>query len=318
MKVLIAGATGLIGRAVAQVLLSKGIPVNYLTTSKEKVVSQAHFKGYYWNPAQGEIDLDCFQGVQAMVNLAGSPIAKRWTPGKRREILQSRIDALETLHRGLDRYGSSQVECLVSASAIGIYPDSLGCLHQEDPPVEPDGFLGEVVHQWEKAADRFASFGIEVSKVRIGLVLARQGGALPKMARPIRNFMGAPMGSGQQWQSWIHITDLAQMIVFLLENNLGGVYNGVAPNPVTNAKMTKELARMLERPLWLPRIPGSALRLLLGKMSQLLLDSQRVSSKKIADRGFNFQYPNICAALEALYRPEDQKGTVDSHYTGIA
>src|SRR5690606_32780830 len=111
-------------------------------------------------------------------------------------------------------------------------------------------------------------------------------------------------GSGRQWQSWIHITDLAQMFVFLVENNLAGVYNAVAPNPVTNAKMTKELARVLDRPLWLPKIPEFVLRLFLGRMSQLMLESQRVGSKKIAQQGFGFQFPNICRALENLYEAE--------------
>ena len=298
----------MVGRAVTKVLHAKDIPVNYLTTSREKLVSTEEFQGFFWDPAQGQIDLDCFKEVQAIINLAGSPIANRWTPVRRQKILQSRVDALECLAKGLEQLGTSQVECLVSASAIGIYPDSPSKFYEEDEPVTAQGFLGEVVRKWEAAADRFIPLGIDVSKLRIGLVLSMNGGALPKMAFPVRNLLGAPLGNGQQWQSWIHIEDLAQTFVFMVENNLRGAYNGVAPNPVTNYKLTKELARVLDRPLWLPKVPGIAIKGLLGSMSQLLLDSQRVSSKKITEQGFVFQYPNICAALEQLYGMDRENG----------
>ena len=294
----------MIGPAITKVLNSKGIPVNYLTTSREKLLSTEGFQGFYWNPSQGEIDLDCFREVQAIINLAGSSIAKRWTPMQRKRILRSRTDSLETLRKGLQQVGASQVECLVSASAIGIYPDSPATFYEEDEKEVSEGFLGEVVQKWEAAADGFAPLGVAVSKLRIGMVLSRQGGALPKMAFSTKNFMGAPFGKGEQWQSWIHLGDLAHMFVFLVENNLEGVYNAVAPNPVTNSKMTKELARVLQRPLWLPRVPKFVLRVFLGQMSQLLLDSQRVGSKKIENQGFGFQYPNICRALENLYQAE--------------
>lgn len=304
MRVLITGATGMVGSAITKVLHANGIPVNYLTTSRDKLVSTEDSQGYYWNPSQGEIDLECFRGVQAIINLAGSSIAKPWTPRNRRRILRSRIDALETLKKGLQRWGDNQVECLVSASAIGIYPDSPSTFYEEGEEGISNGFLGEVVRQWEAAADGFETMGITVAKLRIGMVLSRQGGALPIMALMIKNFLGSPLGNGRQWQSWIHIEDLAQMFVFLVENNLSGVYNAVAPNPVTNAKMTKELARVLDRPLWLPKTPKFLLKLILGPMSQLLLDSQRVGSKKIERAGFGFQYPNSCRALENLYLAE--------------
>ncbi len=302
------GATGLVGRAVTEVLHAKGIPVNYLTTSRDKLVSKEGIQGFLWNPAKGEINLDCFKEVQAIINLAGSPIAKRWTPLRRKKILRSRVEALECLANGLERLGTSQVECLVSASAIGIYPDSPSSFYEEDEPGTARDFLGEVVRQWEAAADRFTPLGIDVSKLRTGLVLSMEGGALPRMAFPIRNLIGAPFGNGEQWQSWIHIGDLAQMFVFMVENNLRGVYNGVAPNPVTNNKMTKELARVLDRPLWLPKVPGFVLRIILGSMAQLVLDSQRVSCKKITEEGFSFQFPNICSALEHLHAPGRENG----------
>lgn len=307
MKVLVTGATGLVGQAIVKVLGQKGIPVNYLTTSKVKITSTEDFQGFYWNPAKGEIDLDCFENVQAIINLAGASIAKRWTPNYRKKILSSRIDSLRTLRKGLEQSGNREVECLISASAIGIYPDSFSEYYDEDQRKMDDGFLGGVVQKWEAEADTFEKLKIGVAKIRIGLVLSNNGGALPKMAQPVKKFVGAPLGSGEQWQSWIHIEDLAHMFVFAVENNLKGVYNGVAPNPVTNTKMIKELAKIMDMPLWLPNVPAFFLKAILGKMSTLVLASQRVSSKKIEEEGFSFQYVNICQALKSLCDHHDEE-----------
>ncbi|MBO0341721.1 MAG: TIGR01777 family oxidoreductase [Allomuricauda sp.] len=308
MKVLITGATGLVGQAIVEVLHQRSIPVNYLSTSKEKITSTEDFQGFYWNPSKGEIDLECFKDVQAIINLAGTDIAKRWTPEHRKKVLSSRVDSLRTLKKGLERSNNGEVECLVSASAIGIYPSSICDYYEEDTDKVDNGFLGEVVTKWETEAETFKDLGVDVAKIRIGLVLSKDGGALPKMALPVKNFVGAPIGSGDQWQSWIHIEDLAQMFAFAVENNLQGTYNGVAPNPVTNTKLTKELARILDRPLWMPNVPAFILKVILGKMSTLLLASQRVSSKKIEDEGFSFQYVNVCQALKALYTPQREEG----------
>lgn len=296
----------MVGQAITKVLHQKGIPVNYLTTSKDKVSSTEDFQGFYWNPSKGEIDLECFENVQAIINLAGTSIAKRWTPKQKKKVLSSRINSLRTLKKGLEQSNNKEVECMVSASAIGIYPDSISDYYDEGTSKVDEGFLGEVVQKWEAEAETFETIGVDVAKIRIGLVLSTEGGALPKMARPVKNFVGAPIGSGEQWQSWIHIKDLAHMFAFAVENNLRGTYNGVAPNPVTNTKLTKELAKILERPLWLPNVPAFFLKLVLGKMATLLLASQRVSSKKIEEEGFSFQYVNICQALKKLYTPQEK------------
>ncbi|MFD2101190.1 TIGR01777 family oxidoreductase [Flagellimonas iocasae] len=307
MKVLITGATGLVGQAIVKVLHDQGIAVNYLTTSKDKISNSETYQGYYWNPNKGEIDLDCFKNVGAVINLAGASIAKRWTPLRKKKIRSSRINSLRTLYRGMEQVDISLMDSFVSASAIGIYPDSLSKFYEENEKEVDDSFVGEVAQKWEAEVDSFKKFDINVSKVRIGIVLSSEGGALPQMAAPIKNFIGAPLGSGDQWQSWIHIEDLAQLFVFIIENNLKGTYNGVAPNPVTNAKMTKELARAMDRPLWMPNVPKFALKLLLGEMAYLTFSSQRVSSKKIENEGFGFQYPNICVALQQLYAEKSEK-----------
>ena len=163
-----------------------------------------------------------------------------------------------------------------------------------------DSFLGQVVQKWEEAVDDFSELNINVCKIRIGLVLSENGGALPEIVRPIRFGAGAAFGSGKQWQSWIHINDLAQIFIFALKENLSGVYNAVAPNPVTNSELTKASAKVLKRPLLLPNIPKLPMKLVLGEMHMLLFESQRVSSCKIIEKGFDFKFVNIETALQDL------------------
>ncbi|MEL6916173.1 MAG: TIGR01777 family oxidoreductase [Bacteroidota bacterium] len=301
MKVLITGATGLVGSTIVALCLRENIEVNYLSTSKRKLVSEKNYKGFYWNPKTDEIDMDCFSGVTAIINLAGASISKRWTTTYKEEIVSSRINSLKTLHKALKEIDHSEINSFVSASAIGLYPNSLSNFYKEDEHRIDQSFLGEVTKAWEEEIDTFDTFNFNIVKIRIGLVLSTKGGALPEMAKPINNFVGAAFGSGNQWQSWIHADDLARMFLFVLQNDLQGVFNGVGPNPVTNSKLTKEIAQVLNKPLFLPNIPRFVMRTLLGEMSYLLFTSQRVSSKKIEEKGFVFDYRNICKSLENLY-----------------
>ncbi len=234
-----------------------------------------------------------------IVNLAGSPIVKPWTARRKKEIISSRVNSLNCLLQGLKSVETHQVRYLVSASAIGYYPSSYTEFFNEGASAGT-GFLAETVKQWEQAASAFQGQGISCGLLRIGLVLARESGALPALTTPIRWGLGAPLGSGQQWQSWIHLEDLVSLFRFALEHRLEGVYNAVAPNPVTNRKLTVEVAQILDRPLWLPCVPSWALQLLLGERSRLLLDSQRVSAEKVQMEGFAFAYPNLRPALEDL------------------
>ncbi|WP_430906409.1 TIGR01777 family oxidoreductase [Maribacter sp. 2-571] len=314
MKVLITGATGLVGGELLKLCKQQNITVHYLTTRKEKLENEALYRGFYWNPATSEIDANCFEGVTAVINLAGASISKRWTAEYKKTIRESRINTLQTLHRAMSEIDVSEITSFVSASAIGIYPTSLTEYYDEDFPGVDDSFLGEVVADWEKAVDAFSGFDFPVAKVRIGLVMSDKGGALPEMAKPVKYYAGAAFGSGNQWQSWIHIRDLARLFMYVVENGLSGVYNGVGPNPVTNTKLVKEIAKVLEKPLLLPNIPEFAMKTLLGEMSYILFASQRVSSKKIEEEGFVYHHQNICKTLEHLYLSSGEQDTDDVLY----
>ncbi len=302
MKVLITGATGLIGKEIVKRCHEQDISVHYLTTSKEKIKTKDNYKGFYWDPNKNIIDSNCFEDVDAIINLAGAVIAKRWTESYKKTILESRVQSLQCLKNALSKIENHHVKQILSASAIGFYPDSLTKYYDESCSKQSPTFLGEVVSAWEKAVDEFTELGLLVSKVRIGLVLDDSEGALPQMAKPIKFGLGSAFGSGEQWQSWIHVYDLSRIFVHIIQNELEGVYNGVSPNPVTNTELTKAIAKTLNKPLFLPNIPKFLMKLVLGKMYILLFESQRVSSKKIEDSGFDFTYSNVQPALEAILK----------------
>jgi hypothetical protein len=305
MKVLITGATGLVGSELVSQCHEKGYAVNYLTTSKDKIVSESNYQGYFWNPDKQEIDEKCLNNVSIIINLAGASISERWTEDYKKIILSSRINSLELLKHTLQK-SKHTVSSLISASAIGVYPDSLSNYYTEDNSDIDDSFLGEVVESWENKVDEFEALGLKVAKVRIGLVMSNDGGALPEMTKPVKYYVGAAFGSGDQWQSWIHISDLAGIFLHIANFELEGIFNGVAPNPITNNKLIKEIAKTLRKPLLLPNIPKFVMHTILGDMAYILFASQRVSSKKIEEEGYIFQYSNICQALAAIYDKEEQ------------
>jgi len=300
MKLLITGATGLVGQALTKMLLDRGDSVNYLTTSQSKIKDKENYKGFLWNTRTKEIDQSCFEGVSAIINLAGASVAEPWTKEHKKAILDSRLDSLNLLKKTLSEI-DHDIKHLATASAIGVYPSSPTKLYDEDEKNLSNEFLGDVVQQWEAAADQFEDLNIGVAKLRIGVVLAENGGALEKMAKPIRNYVGAPLGNGQQWQSWIHINDLARLFCYIIDDEISGVYNAVAPNPVKNKELTKAIAHELNKPLFLPPVPKFVIKSILGEMAKIVLGSQLVSADKIQHEGFVFEHANLEKALEDIY-----------------
>ncbi len=299
MKILVTGATGLIGKEIVKQCLQNNIEVNYLTTSQKKIENTPNYRGFFWNPKLGEIDSSCINGVEAIIHLAGASISNRWTPSYKEEIIESRILSASLLFNTLHK-NSHTIKQFISSSGVNIYPESLNKVYTEDSREVENSFLGDVVVNWEEVADKFTIENIKVAKIRTGMVLDAEEGALPKLMQPIKLGVGSPLGSGKQWQSWIHIKDIAAIYLFVLKNQLNGIFNAVAPNPVTNKEMTQAVAKKLDKPLWMPNVPAVALNTMLGEMATLVLHGQKISSKKLENAGFVFKYPTIEAALEEL------------------
>jgi len=300
MKILITGATGLIGSELVKLLVAKNHTVHYLTTSKEKNKYDSNYVGFYWNPQLGKIDENCIYGVDVIIHLAGANIAKRWTDSYKQEIIESRTLSSELLFN-LVKKTPNHIKQIISASGTAIYPESFSKVYSEITVDSEDSFLSNVVKKWEESVNVFQVLGIKVCKLRTGIVLSNVAGALPEMVKPIKLGFGAAMGSGKQIQSWIHITDLVAMYYFAIENQLEGVYNAVSPNPVSNLELTKTIAKTLKKPLWLPNIPEFVMKFILGEMSYLLFSSKNLSAQKISTAGFQFQFPKIEKAISNLY-----------------
>jgi uncharacterized protein (TIGR01777 family) len=299
MKILITGATGLIGRELVEQCNNDGISIHYFTTRKTKIENRSNYTGFYWNPLANEIDRAAFEGVSAIINLAGANIGKRWTKSYKTEILQSRTLPAKLIFKTLKEIDHS-ISHFISASGISLYPRSETNLYVEESNEVDDTFLAEVVEAWEASANQFVSLGMDVSIVRTGMVLAKDGGVFEKLAQIVKLGLGAALGTGNQWQSWVHLTDAARIYLHILTNELEGVYNAVAPNPVTNRKLNKQIAANLGSPLWLPNVPPFVLKLMLGEMAILALEGQLVSSRKLELSGYVFKYPNIELACSDL------------------
>ncbi len=298
-NILITGASGLVGSQLTELLLQKGYHVSHVGRTKRT----GRVPSYVWNVDKGTIDMDAFQGVDTIIHLAGAGVAdKRWTAARKMEISASRIKSTRLIFETLKKE-AHQVKSLISASAIGFYGFTTGEeVFTEDSKPGTD-FLAQVTQQWEEEVDTISSLGIRVVKLRIGIVLSDKGGALPAMATPIRFGVGAPLGTGKQYLSWIHLKDLCAMFLKAVEvETMKGAYNAVGPEWVTNQEMTKSIASVLRRPLWLPPIPTLVMRIIIGEMADIVVNGSKISSTKIQETGFKFQFTELTSALDDLLK----------------
>jgi len=296
--ILITGGSGLIARLVTDELLNQGYSVSHLS---RKPGNNPGIKTYLWDVYKGQIDENCLEGISTILHLAGENIAdKRWTDKRKKEIIDSRTKSIGLIYQ-LIKTRPNQVNTIISASAIGYYSDRGDELQTEDSPPSND-FMAQCCIAWENAVDEGKALGLRILKFRTGVVLNKSEGALLEMGRPIKLGFGAPMGSGKQWIPWIHWQDVVGMYMHAIEKiNLSGVYNMVAPHPVTNKQFTKALGKQLYRPVWPINVPSFVFRLLMGEMSTIVLGSTRVSAEKIEKDGFTFKYPELTGALKEIY-----------------
>jgi uncharacterized protein (TIGR01777 family) len=299
MKILIAGGTGFIGRALAGALVARGDAVTVLTRSASSAPPGT--TGVAWDGRSTGDWAAAVDGMDAVVNLSGENVAgARWTPPRKLALIKSRADSTRALVAALSQ-ASARPKVLVNASAVGYYGDAP---EGEVPEGAPQGrdFLAALCGQWEREALAAEPLGVRVVLARFGVVLARGGGALARMELPFTLGLGGPLGSGRQAFPWIHRDDAVGAILFALETDgLSGPANLAAPEGATNAEFTRALGRALRRPAFLPA-PAFALRLALGELSSMLLGGQRAAPKKLLAAGYAFKHPSLDAALADLYR----------------
>ena len=294
-RVLLSGASGLIGSALIPSLKSRGFQVVRLVRGGSVSSDQVA-----WDPSQ-PLSPEAVTGFQAVVHLSGESVASRWSDSKKVKIHNSRVDSTSTLAQALART-EKRPQVFVGASAIGIYGNRGDeVLREESTP--GGGFLAEVCREWEAAAQPAADAGIRCAQIRTGVVLSSEGGALQKMLPPFRMGVGGNLGSGRQWMSWIQIQDMVGAINHILKTDLlRGPVNLVAPKPVTNAEFTKTLGAVLSRPTIFP-VPAFVMKLAFGQMAEeVLLTSQRVEPAKLVSSGYPFQYSDLRKALESVVK----------------
>jgi uncharacterized protein (TIGR01777 family) len=291
MIILITGGSGFIGTQLTKLLMANGYEVNWLT---RKINSSVDIPQYLWNWEKKKIETSAIEKADAIINLAGANVgARRWNAKWKKEIYDSRIRSTEFLFEMVSQH-PGKLKAFISASATGYY----GCVTSEKIYNESDSpgtdFLANTCNDWETAANKFAEAGIRTVIIRTGVVMSDKSEAYKKICLPIRYGVGASIGSGNQFFSWIHLDDLCNIYLkAICDERLRGVFNAVAPEYITNSQLTKALAKHFNKPVWLPNIPSTVIKILFGEIANSLLKGSRISSEKLMRAGFEFKYPGI-------------------------
>ena len=299
MKILITGGTGLIGSNIAKALIAEYHNINITILTRNASLTK-NFSSIQIKYIDGFNNLD--NDYKVIINLAGEPINKgRWTDNKKARILSSRIDITKKLIEYISKL-EKKPELLISGSAIGFYGSHETQIFNEDSKAADDGFTHQLCQGWENIANEAKDYGVRVVNLRTGIVLAKEGGILKEMLLPFKLALGCQIGDGKAWMSWIHIKDLCNIIMYIINNkNIEGPVNGVAPNPLQNREFSKSLAKALNRPMFLT-MPSFIVKIMFGEMGEtLLLNGQRVLPNKITKAGYSFEFDNLKKALDDLF-----------------
>ena len=297
MRIVIAGGSGFVGKKLNEILVGEGHEIIILTRQSKQSNEKVKYVKWLQEGFSPEYQIG---RADVFINLAGVSINEgRWTLEHQKQIYDSRMTATDELLR-IVKALPEKPSVLINASAIGIYPSSDHTIYKEDSLEIADHFLARTVHDWEKKASSLEAYGIRTVFMRFGIILGKQGSALPLMVLPYKLFVGGTVGSGNQWVSWVHEIDVARAISFALENtDIHGPVNVTAPNPMKMKDFGKTIAFVLHRPHWLS-VPSFALKLILGKKSALVLEGQQVIPEVLMNNGFNFLFPTLDTALKDL------------------
>lgn len=298
MKVAITGGSGFVGKEITNQLTENGHEVYILTRSSKPSNDLVHMVKWL---GEGDKPEELLNGVDAWINLAGASINEgRWTEEQKQKIYDSRMKATDEVLRIIEAV-SEKPTVLINASAIGIYPPSEQATYTEQSSSRGSDFLAETVEEWEKKAFQAEKYGTRVACGRFGIILGKNEGALPLMALPYKMGIGGKVGTGNQWVSWVHVSDVAKAILYAIDNDdFTGPFNVTSPDPKQMNDFGKILGEILNRPHWIP-VPSFALKLALGDKSQLVLEGQRVLPDKLLTHGFKFSYPDLQHALKNIY-----------------
>ena len=304
MRVAVTGATGTIGQALVEALLDRGDAVTVLSRDEVRAAQELpHTHAVGWrDPLSEPAPIEALSGRDAVVHLAGEPIAQRWSAGAKRRIRESRELGTRNLVAGL-RAAEPRPRVLVSQSGVDYYPDRGAEPQDETAPPATGGFLADVVAAWERESRAAEELGVRVVNTRTGMVLSETGGALAKMLPPFKFGAGGPVAGGKQYMSWVHLDDVVGVILRCIDDeSVSGAVNVTAPEPVTNKEFSRTLGRVLVRPVITP-VPGFALRLLYGEMGSIVTTGRRVVPTRLTELGYEFRYPELEPALRAAVKP---------------